>query len=94
VSRLAGPPARTRERRPARGRRPAQLPLAPRAPERVEHPFRAPVSELGSVTLGARLDGAWESLAVSGRAECPVCRRPMESVGGVGQCGWCGSSLR
>ncbi|MEJ7716951.1 MAG: hypothetical protein WKF31_02945 [Thermoleophilaceae bacterium] len=94
MSRVAGHPTRGRARRPARGRRPAQLPLAPRAPERVDHPVRPPVPEPGSATLGERLDGAWESLAVSGRAECPVCRHPMESVGGVGQCGWCGSSLR
>ena len=94
MSRLAGPPLRGRARRAPRVRRPAQLPLGLRGPERIEAPVPPSASDTGSTTLGERLDFAWSALTSSGRAECPVCRGPMESSAGVGRCGSCGSSLR
>lgn len=40
-------------------------------------------------TLEDRILGAWEDLAASGRAECPVCKGELESAG----CTSCGSEL-
>ena len=41
-------------------------------------------------TLEDRILGAWEDLAVSGRAECPVCDGELEPAGA---CRACGSEL-
>ena len=41
-------------------------------------------------TLEDVILGAWEDLAASGRAECPVCRGRLRAAGG---CDGCGSDL-
>ena len=38
-------------------------------------------------TLEDRILGAWEDLAASGQAECPVCKGELESAAGCRSCG-------
>lgn len=54
-------------------------------------------AETERLTLGWRLERAWERLATGGRVECPLCRGRMSRAAGAGaepaRCADCGSAL-
>jgi hypothetical protein len=45
------------------------------------------------LTLEERISNVWEGLLLTGTADCPVCRGPMERAGDSGHCLRCGSVL-
>ena len=72
--------------------RPAQLPLGPEGDGGDERLRR---SDGGRLTLGQRLERAWEGLLAVGAAECPMCGAAMERSPGAdaARCGGCGTEL-
>ena len=57
---------------------------------REDEAFGERLFEPSGLTLDDVILGAWEDLAASGRAECPVCRGRLRAAGG---CDACGSDL-
>ena len=55
-------------------------------------PFTPP--QVGGLTLGQRLDRAWDELHAQAAADCPVCDGRLTLAGDVARCAGCGSELR
>jgi hypothetical protein len=51
-------------------------------------------ADVGELTLGQRLAGAWQELHAHGAAACPVCGDRVTPAGDAGRCDRCGSELR
>jgi hypothetical protein len=53
----------------------------------------SPVSGGRKLTLDERISRVWEGILATGTADCPVCRGPMERMGGVARCFTCKTTL-